>query len=131
MCTKYILCEESTESDSNLLADYKKLNHDLIEKLIQLEQTDSSNESDDDILTEKRYPKWGGNPKSLLELKKQNYDASQNEKRFPKWRTSELKSRLNSPQKFEPYHGDRNPLRKIWEKNLMEKNKIYEKNNLI
>ena len=133
-----ILCEDSSsELNSKLVDDYKSLNRDLVQRLIQLEQQngDSNEEESDEIIqAEKRFPRWGGGVKSLHDLKNNrvHFYEQKDEKRYPKWRNSELKSRLSQPQKFEPYFGDRNyPMRKIWEKNFLEKNKIYEKNNLI
>lgn len=132
-----ILCEDSSEFKSKLLADYNALNRDLIHRLVHLEQQDDqeNDDSDEMVQPEKRFPRWGGGIKSLHDLKNNRvsaYEQQANEKRFPKWRNTELKSRLNQPQKFEPFFGENSyPMRKMWEKNLLEKNKIYEKNNLI
>ena len=50
-------------------------------------------------------------------------------KRFPKWRTGDTKSRvklLNLDDFSNPRNGEySNQLRKIWENNMIEKNKMY------
>mgnify|MGYP001810964908 CR=1 FL=1 len=50
-------------------------------------------------------------------------------KRFPKWRTGDTKSRvklLNLDDFSNPRNGEySNQLRKIWENNMLEKNKMY------
>jgi len=129
--------QDSNEFKTKLLNDYNTLNHDIMARLTQLREADesssSSDDDDDDSLleeiagVEKRFPKWGSRPKSLAELRNK-----QNEKRFPKWRANtDFKSLL--AQKHEPsYYGERNDaMRKLWEKNMLEKNKIYSKNNMI
>ena len=132
--------EDSIEFKTKLLNDYNTLNHDIQNRLVQLNQreesesSDATNEdaaddsADDDealVGVEKRFPKWGSRQKSLAEL------MNNQEKRYPKWRgNADFKSLL--AQKQEPYYGDKNnAMRKIWEKNMLEKNKIYSKNNMI
>jgi hypothetical protein len=138
--TLTIECEQIQDeiTESELMSDYKKLNHDLLERIKYLEKEnndddDSEYRDDDDDddsssvekrLMAKRFPRWGSEPKSLNDLK------TGFGKRFPKWRNNDFKSLLK--HKYEPYHEmANNPMRKIWEKNMLEKNKIYEKNNLI
>ena len=138
--SKHILCAEqqqdSVEFKAKLLNDYNTLNQDIMARLVKLREADDSSDNadadDDDssseemAAVEKRFPKWGSRPKSLAELM-----SKQNEKRYPKWRgKADFKSLL--AQKQEPYYGDKNDaMRKIWEKNMLEKNKIYSKNNMI
>ena len=62
-------------------------------------------------------------------------EGSRLEKRFPKWRSGETRSRVRLLHQnhdfgeFGSSNGDSGfnpPLRKIWEKNMREKNKMYE-----
>jgi len=52
------------------------------------------------------------------------------QKRFPKWRGSKVNSKM-SLTKMNSLYGHNNDLRKMWDKTMKMKNKIYEKNNLL
>lgn len=73
---------------------------------------DYNNVFDDDLNEYIRlYNSLYGNKKSFIE------------KRFPKWRSGEIKNRLTSHRNRD----DNYPLlRKMWEKNMMEKNQMYQ-----
>ena len=61
-------------------------------------------------------------------------DENKIEKRHPKWRSGETRSRVKLLNHFNDYnnnHQKQNPeysplLRKIWEKNMLEKNRMYQ-----
>lgn len=98
----------SSDSKDDLIAEFllKTLNKGLLERLLQQQQ-----EQDDDEL------------EFIMPV----------QKRFQKWRVNQLISRHNMPSynKDINAYGDNSVLRKFWEKNIKEKNRIYEKNNLI
>ena len=49
------------------------------------------------------------------------------EKRYPRWRTGETRSKVKQLHKNIDHYPPNDPLlRKIWEKNMLEKNKLYQ-----
>lgn len=100
--SKYAFGEEdSSEYNEKLLADYNELNNDIINRLVHWRQQ-----------------------------QQQDKDSVMAEKRFPKWRGGLIKSK-ESLTNFHGNYGNNNAIRKVWEKNMKEKNRMYDKTNLL